>query len=151
MCLRFTVPAMKLSRFRKASQSEDQNLRAIAMSDLFQAKLHACEEMQIWKEYQMDIKILRDFAFSHELHKSADCYSLTCTAKVPFVDKWVINGTRMLSSRHFQAGVNLRAGILPCGYQAARGRPGKSGTCNCCGPGILGHIIQVCPRTWGQK
>ena len=48
--------------------------------------------------------------------------------------------------------MNLCAGTLPCGHRAVRGRPGKSGTCDCCGPGIqeyLGHIIQVCPRTWG--
>ena len=66
VCLRFTVPpAMKLNRFRKATQSEDPILRAIAMSDLFQAELfqaelRACEAMQIWKEYQMDVKISRD-------------------------------------------------------------------------------------------
>ena len=100
VCLRFTVPpAMKLNRFRKATQSEDPILRAIAMSDSFQAELRACEAMQIWKEYQMDVKISRDFAFSHELRKSADCYGLTCTAKVPFVHKWVIDGKRMLLGR----------------------------------------------------
>ena len=91
VCLRFTVPpAMRLNRFRKATQSEDPILRAIAMSDLFQAELfqaelRACEAMQIWKEYQMDVKISRDFAFSHELHKSADCYGLTCTALEDYV------------------------------------------------------------------
>ena len=61
VCLRFTVPpAMKLNRSRKATQSEDPILRAIAMSDSFQAELRACEAMQIWKEYQMDVKISRD-------------------------------------------------------------------------------------------
>jgi len=42
--------------------------------------------------------------------------------------------------------------LLPSAVRAARGRPHMSVACDACRrPGSLGHILQVCPRTHGQR
>ena len=41
---------------------------------------------------------------------------------------------------------------MPCATRRARGRPNSTVKCDCCGrPESLVHILQVCPRTWGDR
>ena len=70
-CLWYVVPAMKLSRFRKATWSEDPILKAIAASDWFQAEMRSCESGQMMKGMSMERRTERDQAWSYELHKTS--------------------------------------------------------------------------------
>ena len=141
---------MKQSRFWKATRSEDPILKAVAISDWFQAEMRSCESGQMMKGMSMETRTERDQAFLYQLHKSADGYGLTCASKVPFIHKWVVEGLHLMLCHRYCAGIALCGGMLPTRHRSARGLENATRTCDCCGPGMeehLGYILQVCPQT----
>ena len=57
-----------------------------------------------------------------------------------------------MSGAEFIGCVQLRAGVLPTAKRASRGRPARRVDCDACGRiETVGHILQVCPRTWGHR
>ena len=68
---------------------------------------------------------------------------------VPYVHRWVKDGTSIMSGHRYCAAISLRAGALPTRERRSRGT-NLEPYCNHCGPPCweyLGHIVQGCPRT----
>jgi hypothetical protein len=86
-------------------------------------------------------------ATARALHDSVDGRGLAFSNHVPSVHNWVTSGTSLLTGRNFINAIHVRAGTLHTALRTARGKPGQSRMCDCCGRlESLSHILQVCPR-----
>ena len=67
-------------------------------------------------------------------------------------NNWVADGTHLLSGANYIHAIQIRSATVATKSRAARGRPLANNKCDCCGrTETLGHVLQVCPRTWGPR
>ena len=101
----------------------------------------------------MDCKQLQELAWSLELVKSTDGKGLRFAVASPTAQRWVSDGSTLMSGHRYCAALNLRAGTLPSGVRMDRGRNTDRRYCaaKCGGFEFLGHILQNCPRTHGAR
>ena len=155
-CLRWIIPEMKARRMIKIQRSADPVMAGLALTDWFQ------KEMAKWDlnarslndGTPMTEKWNRDMAFRLELFSTADCYGLEYAHQVPYVHRWATDGNLGMSGHRYCAAIALRSGVLYSRARSARGRPEANSSCDCCGPNVvehLGHILQVCSRTYGAR
>ena len=91
-------------------------------------------------------------ALAEQLHGSADGYGLRSSAGVPYVHSWMSDGTALMSGSAFIHATQIRGATVATKKRAARGRPDADTACDCCGrTETLGHVLQVCHRTWGSR
>ena len=68
------------------------------------------------------------------------------------IHRWISDGSSLMSEAEFICCMQLRAGVLPTAKRASRGRPAGRVDCDACGRiETVGHIFQVCQRTWGHR
>merc|ERR1711923_551484 len=147
---------MKYNRMIKLQRSDDPAVRALTTTTWFEKEFRKWTPSQhvVDDGWPMDIRQNRDTKYSLELNSTADGYGLEFAGRVPYANRWCIDGNLVMSGHRYCAAIALRAGVLYSRARAARGIPGKQSHCDCCGPGVteyLGHIIQVCGRTHGPR
>ena len=87
-------------------------------------------------------------ALTHGLHTSVDGRGLGDSRSVGFVNRWMVNGTALMSGRSFINCVRMKSNLVHTALRASRGRPDASTRCDVCtATESLGHILQVCLRT----
>lgn len=152
--LRLTIPTMKYARLERLAKSGDVVIKQlVAHSRTFSRELDSCispviREGGMVVHNKMDIRR----AFANALYQSADGYGLRASSDVPHVNAWVNDGTKLLTGGAFIHAVQIRGATVATRKRAARGRPQADDRCDACGrTETLGHILQVCHRTWGSR
>ena len=91
-------------------------------------------------------------ALAHGLHTSVDGRGLGDSRSVGFVNRWMVNGTSLMSGRSFINCVRMKGNFIHTALRASRGRPQASTRCDACtATESLGHILQVCRRTHDSR
>ena len=86
------------------------------------------------------------------LHGAVDGCGLKASRAVSYVHEWVSNGTALLTGANFIHALQIRSATVSTKQRAARGRPEADRRCDACWrTESLGHVLQVCPRTWGHR
>ena len=86
------------------------------------------------------------------LHGAVDGCGLKASWAVPYIHEWVSNGTALLTGANYIHVLQIRSGAVATKQRAARGRPNADRRCDACWRvESLGHVLQVCPRTWGHR
>lgn len=152
--MRCSIPFLKRDRLDRLSKSRDPVIQnKITNSPTFSREYENCLKPPIKVDGQeVESKMAAKQAYALSLHRSADGYGLELSAAVPFVHLWVNDGTSLLSGASFIHAIQIRGSTVATGKRAARGRPLAEGKCDACGrTETLGHILQVCHRTWGSR
>ena len=152
--LRATIPFMKKARLERLAASTDPMIsHMVAMSGTFKTECVNCSRPPV--RVGSTVVSSRDEArrvTAEQLHASADGYGLAASAAVPFVHSWVSDGTALMTGAAFIHAVQIRGATVSTRRRSARGRQEASDKCDACGrPETLGHILQVCHRTWGHR
>lgn len=155
LSMQHSIPLLKINRLLKLEQSTDPVLKSISGLDLFRTMLHkyGSYRTSINRTQITDKNNLKS-AMAQALHQSVDGRGLKRCPDVPTQSRWVESGTKLMSGRDFQGCIKVRGNLLPTKLRASRGRPLKDTGCDCCGGKrveSLGHILQVCQRTWGPR
>ena len=151
--LEFTIPILKQRRMLKARTSADPVVSEATQTEDFDHRLRYWTKPRNYNGHSMDCKQLQELAWSLELVKSTDGKGLRHALASPTAQKWVSDGSTLMSGHRYCAALNLRAGTLPSGVRLDRGRNTDRRYCSakCGGFEFLGHILQSCPRTHGGR
>ena len=151
---RVSIPLMKSSRLERLSKSNDEAIMALAQSS-------ACFARERVKCFNPPIKIgnfivtdtnTAKSALAATLHGSVDGRGLSASRTVPSVHSWVTDGTALLTGASYIHAIQIRAGTVATKLRAARGRPDANRRYyTCWRTESIGHVLQVCPRTWGHR
>ena len=151
--LRLTIPFMKSARLRRIAALRDPVFVAlVASSRTFAEEVKRCADppVRVGDVTVTSVPAVKE-ALAEELHGSADGYGLHSSAGVPYVHSWVSDGTALMSGSAFIHATQIRGATVATKKRAARGRPDADTACDCCGrTETLGHVLQVCHRTWGS-
>ena len=151
--LRWTVPRLKVDRMLGMAQSQDPLTVSLATRPEIQDQIRSWSKPVELDGHPMDTAEQQQFAWRDIMVKTADCYGLRNASCVPYANRWVTDGSLLMSGHRFCAAVALRCGALYSKQRRARGT-NLDPSCDHCGPGTieyLGHIIQSCPRTHGPR
>ena len=149
--LRVTIPCLKYKRMERLPTSADEFISAMVRnSSTFHKEFARCHDPPIKVgRNTVHNKHTAAAAWSDCLYKSADGFA---HQQVPYLHGWVADGTQLLSGANYIHAVQIRGATVATRSRAARGRPLANTKCNCCGrTDTLGHVLQVCPRTWGPR
>ena len=151
--LRLTIPLMKSARLRRLAALRDPVFVAlIASSRTFAEEVRRCGEPVKIGDSTVTSAPAGKEALAEQLYSSADGYGLRSSAGVPYVHSWVSDGTALMSGSAYIHAIQVRGATLATKKRAARGRPDANTACECCGrTETLGHVLQVCHRTWGSR
>ena len=152
--LRVTIPCLKYKRMERLSTSTDEFVSAMVRnSSTFHKEWARCHDPPIKVDrHTVHNKQTAAAAWSDCLINSADGYGLVAHKQVPYLNNWVADGTHLLSGANYIHAIQIRGATVATKSRAARGRPLANNKCDCCGrTETLGHVLQVCPRTWGPR
>ena len=143
--LRLTIPFMKRARLHRLAALRDPVFVAlVASSRTFAEEVRRCGDPPVRVG---DITVT-----SAPAAKAALAYGLRSSARVPYVHSWVSDGTALMLESAFIQATQIRGATVATKKRAARGRPEANTSCECCGrPETLGHVLQVCHKTWGSR
>ena len=151
--LRLTIPFMKSARLRRIAALRNPVFVAlVASSRTFAEEVKRCADppVRVGDVTVTSVPAVKE-ALAEELHGSADGYGLHSSAGVPSVHSWVSDGTALMSGSAFIHATQIRGATVATKKRAARGHPDADTACDCCGrTETLGHVLQVCHRTWGS-
>ena len=152
--LRVSIPCLKYKRMDRLTKSNDNFIHAMVRNSVtFRKELARCHDPPI----KVGRSIVHNrssaaTAWRKSLVGSADGYGLEQHHKVPYLHGWVTDGTQLLTGSNFIHAIQIRGATVATRSRAARGRPLAVVRCDCCGrTETLGHVLQVCPRTWGPR
>ena len=152
--LRATILFMKRDTLEHlASSADTMILHMVAMSGTFRKECVNCSRPPV--RVGSTVVTSRDDArrvTAEQLYASADGYGLAASATVPFVHSWVADGTALMTGGAFIHAVQIMGVTVSTRRRSARGRQHASDKCDACRrEETLGHILQVCHRTWGHR
>ena len=152
--LKLTIPLLKKARLDRLARVLDPVISAlVANSRTFADERRRCTNPppkvgDNVVRSMVDAK--RELAAS--LHGAVDGCGLRASRAVPYVHDWVTNGTALLTGANYIHAIQIRSGTVATRQRAARGRPDADRRCDACWRiESLGHVLQVCPRTWGHR
>ena len=151
--LRLTIPLMKSTRLRRLAALRDPVFVAlVASSHTFSEEVRRCgDPIRVGDSTVTSTPAVKE-ALAGQLYSSADGYGLRSSAGVPYVHSWVSDGTALMSGSAYIHAIQIRGATVATMKRAARGRPEADTACECCGrTETLGHVLQVCHRTWGSR
>ena len=101
-------------------------------------------------------KQLQRLSWSQLLTKSVDGRGLAYASAVPYTHSWVSDGTGLMSGHLYCKVIAAGCNLLPTQVRGTWGKSweGRNQSCDCCGLSqfkTLGHISQVCPRSWSPR
>ena len=150
--LRYTVPLMKKSRLEGILGSNDPAISAVASTPYVSNMLAKLSNPQkLGNTVILDKKSLRR-GFASLLHTSVDGFGLSSCSLVPKIHSWVEKPGQLMSGANYIGALKIRGNLMPTASRTARGRPLRQNQCDACARiQTLGHILQVCPRTFGPR
>lgn len=150
--LRTTMPVMKHRRLSRLAASSSDFVRAASDLPLITTSLCHTQKCMRYRGENLCSKN-RVFRFwARCLHQSNDGGPLKDCAKVPFAQKFVSEGTRLLPGRHFIDVNKLRINALPTLSRVRRGRDGTTKCrAGCDANETLSHVLQHCHRTHAPR
>ncbi|RLJ22762.1 hypothetical protein DJ031_00280 [bacterium endosymbiont of Escarpia laminata] len=152
--LKIAVPLMKEARLARLARVKDPTIQAlVASSHTFAEEVQRCHHppIRVGSSVIANREEARE-AWASSLYESADGYGLKASPAVPFIHGWVRDGTRLMTGAGFIHAVQIRGATVSTAKRAARGRPLATDKCDACGrTETLGHVLQVCHRTWGTR
>ena len=151
--LRVTIPCLKYKRMERLSSTDEFVSAMVRNSSTFHKEWARCHDPPIKVgRHTVHNKQTDAAAWSDCLINSADGYGLVAHKQVPYLHNWVADGTHLLSGANYIHAIQIRGATVATKSRAARGRPLANNKCDCCGrTETLGHVLQVCPRTWGPR
>ncbi len=150
--LRFQVPLMRRKRLGKLDNSDDPAVRALVGTARMKSVSEKADKPLKLRGTIVTSGTAVRLCWRDLLIATVDGRGLANHQDVDKIHKWVSDGSSLMSGKEFIGCVQVRAGTLPTAVRSSRGRPNVSASCDCCGrPEFLGHILQVCPRTWGER
>ena len=152
--LRYSIPFMKKGRLIRLASSVDPMIsHLVSHSGTFSKECTNCTRPPVRVGSTVVNSVVEaKVELARQLHSSADGYGLEASAVVPFVHSWVSDGTALMTGASFIHAIQIRGATVSTRKRSARGRPLSSDKCDACGrPETLGHILQVCHRTWGSR
>ena len=85
------------------------------------------------------------------LHGAVDGCGLKSCSDSPNSYRWVEQPNRLMSGANYIGAIQIRGNLVQTPACMARGHPSRSPLCDACKRVVtLGHILQVCPRTYGS-
>ena len=152
--LRATIPFMKKARLERLAASADPMIsHMVANSGTFAKECADCSRppVRVGSTVVTSVADARG-EMARQLYQSADGYGLAASAAVPYIHSWVSDGTALLTRAAFIHAIQIRGATVSTRRRSARGRQHASDKCDACGrTETLGHILQVCHRTWGHR
>ena len=139
------IPELRRKRILNLHNTVDPAVRAILDDPLFchQAALASRGARSSVAERRHQAQLL---------HSSVDGRGLSNASGVAHVHNWVTSGTSLLTGRNYVGALKIRGSLHPTKVRNARWNVSKEVTCDACRRNeSLGHILQVCPRTWGPR
>jgi hypothetical protein len=134
---------------RANSGSDPVMSELVASSPTLKKEIVKCGMAHTLRGVLMTSKATAVGAAAAALHNSVDGRGLRDHSLVPAVNRWVSDGSSLLTGRNFVGAISIRAASLYSALRASRGRSNPDTRCDCCGRvESLGHILQVCPRTF---
>jgi hypothetical protein len=141
---------MRIKRLNKLLHSSDEAVRSVVAKPWFAGRVRACAKKMTISGYTITSENELKSITSQGLHSSIDGRGLRWNNGVPAVNRWVTDGTRLLTGADFISAIKVRGNLLPTRMRCSRGtsRAGPiycSAGCNALE--TLSHISQSCART----
>ena len=150
--LRYRIPLLKSKRLSKLSKSSDEVIQAMQRSAGFRRELRKCSQPATLADVAITSSDALRRGLAASLHQSVDGRGLAAASYVNPIHSWVVDPRIDMSGKDYIGAIQLRGNLLYSAVRAARGRPQRETACDCCRRyETLGHILQVCPRTWGSR
>ena len=151
---RLVIPFLKKARLDRLARVQDPVISAlVANSRTFANERRRCMNPPP-KVGDTIVHNMTDakHELASALHGAVDGCGLKASRAVPFVHEWVSNGSALLTGANYIHALQIRSGTVSTKQRAARGRPEADRRCDACWrTESLGHVLQVCPRTWGHR
>lgn len=151
-CLSTAIPWMQLKRLSKMATSSSPFCRQAAETSMVKTALGNAERACV-----VDGRTLRDKTsverhWSALLHASNDGCALREVRNMPAAQRWVQEGTCLLSGKAFIDVNKLRINALPVRVRTRRGRDSdKSCRGGCQAAETLDHVLQKCHRSHAAR
>src|SRR6218665_3623567 len=147
--LRYLNPPMKARRMAKLEESDDPVMLVVATSPIFLGARRKCARMAkvVDRELSCSAGVCKLLSSQH--HASVDGRGLVQQGQTPRVNRWVTDGSALLSGHDFIQAVKVRDNLLPTAERTSRGRRQGPVMCDagCNAQGTLAHISQSCAKT----
>ena len=89
---------------------------------------------------------------AQQLHRAVDGYGLCSSKNVPMVHKWIDRPSSLMSGANYIGAIQVHGNLMPTAATMVHGRPEHDSSCDACRrTETLGHVLQVCPRTFGPR
>lgn len=150
------VGRLRSDRLKKLFESEDPVIKSLVETDSFlkeEVRRHE-KPVRIQGLLFSMTKEGSASSWAELLHSSVDGKGLAHhSPSDPYKSFWVIDKWSRLSGREYISALHVRGSLLKTPSRASRGRAHVRKTCKSCCDRVcnLGHTLQVCPRTHGQR
>lgn len=142
--LRLIVPKLRIRRLEDVRMC----LSSLALSGFINDFLH----LHIKRAVDCSLPGDPDLYWRSRFSSSFDGTGFIDSHKTPGQHNWIRGADLFLSGRDFINSVKLCFNALPCRSRCSRGRTlDRLCRAGCAMSENLGHILQVCPRTYGQR
>lgn len=147
--LRYTIPPMKAKRMAKLESTLDPVMQAVVTGPVFLGARKRC--LQAARAAGTELRCSADVRelLSTQLHASVDGRGLKQQGQTPHVNRWVTDGSALLSGGDYIQAVKVRGNLMPSGERSSRGRREGPMMCDagCNAQSTLAHTSQSCVRT----
>ena len=150
--LRVTIPMLREARITRPMSSDDPDVLAMTMTWHFKTVLREMERARpaiggVTLSNKMEAITLQADA----LHATQDGKGLSNTRKCAG-HSVLTNGTVLMTGSTSIDVTKIRGNLMSTKGRIQRWHSGQDASCEACGRReTLGHILQVCPRSWGVR
>ena len=147
--LRYLIPPMKARRMARMEESEDPVMQVVATSPIFLGARRKCTQLAKVAGRELSSSADVSELLSSQLHASEDGRGLRQQGQAPQVNRWVTDGSALLSGWDYIQSVKVRGNLLPSAERMSRGRRQAPVLCDagCNAQGTLAHTSQSCTKT----
>ena len=150
--LQVCIPILKEQRMVKILNSSDKLMGAVAKTSFFKNQMRIIGKLRgkinggMPKNKQETKEALK-----MALHEKLDGKGLK-TISLCGGHSVLTNGTLLMNGKTFINVLKIRGNLIATKARMARWHKGLDTSCDSCGRReTLGHILQVCPRSWGER
>ena len=147
--LRFVIPVMKNRRMAKLAVTEDPIMQCVANSPCFLAAMKRSAKAAVVAGQVLETGRDAQRLSATQLYASADGRGLRQQRETPHVNRWVRDGSQLLSGGDYIEAIKVRGNLLATQERSSRGRRIVPPMCDamCNATGSLAHISQSCTMT----
>lgn len=150
--IRSNVLLLRQKRLEACTDTDDPLLRMLVKSKYVLSQIEKAAEPIKVGGWSVSDKATMNAALASHLHRSVDGRGLSQTEQNEKGHKWVIDRESKLAGREYVSAVQVRGNLCKTRARSGRGRA-TSVFCTACPdrPETLGHILQVCRKTYGMR